>query len=157
MRRIPSIHIRKDDLEKVLRLNGPITLENVDDMLKICRRYSLESRSLFIDSRIEKQKAEKRVDSPTGDANLLSDIIYSVRVSLKHIGVTKIKQGDNQWASLKGLVSVINEYCNNRGINKREGYTLFIKTGLDLVNNSKKKPNYAFICNNLLFNLFVIL
>lgn len=150
MKRIPSIHIRKDDLEKVLRLHGPITLENIDDMLKICRRYSLETRSIFIDSKIEKQKIEKRVDTPTGDANLLSDIIYSVRVSLKHIGVTKIKQGDNQWSSLKGLVSVVNEYCNARDIPKKEGYTNFVRTGLELLNNGKKKPNYAFICNNLL-------
>lgn len=151
MKRIPSIHIKRDDLLKVIKKHGPINEDNLDYILKVCRRYSVETRSLFISSKLEKEKVEKRTSSPTGDANLLSDIIYAVRIKLKHIGVTKIKQGDNQWSSLKGLTSVINEYCESRNIDKKEGYTQFVMTGINIISsNGKKKPNYAFICNNLL-------
>ncbi len=150
MKRVPSIHIRKDDLIKVIEKHGEIGLDNLDIIMAECRKFSLESRSLYIDTKLEQDKVGKRLDSPTGDSNLLSDIIYAVRIKLKHIGVTKIRQGDNQWAPLKGLVSVVNEYCESRDFEKKEGYTKFVTMGLELLLKSKKKPNYGFICTNLL-------
>ena len=54
----------------------------------------------------------RRTQSTVGNANMLADIIYSVRIKLKHVGVTKIKQTDNQWAQIRELVPIIDEFCS---------------------------------------------
>ena len=150
MKREPSIHIRKSDLIKIIKSYGEITLENLDEVMREARKHSIDTRSLIIDNKVHLEKITKRTESPTGDANLLSDIIYSVRVKRKHVGVTKIKQGDNQWASVKGLVTIVNDFCNRYEMEKRAGYIEFVETGFDIFESSSKRINYGFIGNALL-------
>ena len=79
----------------------------------MARGYSLDHRSVFTNNKKQAQKVTNRTSSSIKDTNLLADIIYSSRIKLKHVGVTKIKQTDNQWVQLKQLVPIIEEFCSN--------------------------------------------
>ena len=145
--REPSIHITISKLQELLGKHFPVSVKELNKVTKAiateARRYAIDTRSI----QTLTQKVEKAVSSRTksnfGDANLLADIIYSARVKLKHIGVTKIKQSDPQWAQVKQLVPTANEFCERYALDYREGYIQFVTTGLKLLSKSKK-PNYNF-------------
>lgn len=109
-----------------------------------CRSHSLDHRSLNVTTKKQEEKATKRVSGSIGDANMVAEIIYSTRVRLKHIGVTKIKQTDPQWGQIKELTNTINEFCNQFDLPKRRGYIEFITWGVKLF-MSTKRPNFSFL------------
>lgn len=123
-----------------------VSEEFVDKFFTRARQYSLDHRSVIGDNKPVRKKAISRTSSSIGDANLLADIIYSTRIQLKHIGVTKIKQTDLQWASIKELVPVVNEFCQKYGFEPRQGYIEFVTTGLKLMAQAKR-VNYNFCAN----------
>lgn len=141
--RIPSIHIRKDDLVKVIKKYGEITIDNLDTIFMECKRYAVDTRSIQVDTVKLQQKVEKHTSSTMGDTNLVSDLIYALRVQLKHIGVQKIKQSDPQWSNLKDLVVVLNGFCETYDIPKREGYIAYLEIGFQMMSKIKK-VNYQY-------------
>lgn len=147
--RIPSIHILKSDLEVLIGKYGGITLDNLDKVLRDARKVSAEHRSVHTTSQKASQNILKRTSSNIGDANLLADVIYSVRIKLKHLGVTKIKQSDNQWGNIKELSSIINEFCESQKLETREGYIKFVTIGISLI-TKQNKPNFNFLAKWLI-------
>lgn len=157
--REPSIHITRETLLKLiikyigkdLGENDPGLFEygglrldkRVDKIMKEARNYSLDSRSILLNTRKTREKVNKVTKSQIGDANLLADIIYSVRIKLKHVGVTKIKQTDIQWSQIKELVPVINDFCSKFNLKPREGYITFVETGF-LLMGKNKRVNYSY-------------
>lgn len=157
--REPSIHITKEVLLKLIvkyigkdlgesnpglfEYGGLRLDKRVDKIMKEARNYSLDSRSILLNTRKTREKVSKVTKSQIGDANLLADIIYSVRIKLKHVGVTKIKQTDIQWAQVKELVPVINDFCLNFNLKPREGYIIFVEIGL-LLMSKNKRVNYSY-------------
>lgn len=143
MKRVASLHILRTHLEEIIKVNGPITLDNLDDVMRLGRKLSIENRSLQINETKKSKETARRLVGSIGDANLLADIIYSVRIKLKHVGVTKIKQTDNQWANVKELTQIINDFCNAENLEQRDGYIKYITIGVKLLSVSPK-PNYAY-------------
>lgn len=141
--REPSIHISRSAIIKFIQDNSSITGQNLDEFMKFSRKHSLDHRSLLSNNKKTQDKAQKRVKGSIGDAQMIADIIYSTRISLKHIGVTKIKQSDPQWGQLKELIPIINEFCNQNKLTKRQGYIEYISMGIKLF-QSGRKPNYGF-------------
>lgn len=141
--RIASLHILKTDLEKIIQKVGPITLDNLEEVMRIGRSISIENRSLQLTESKKGKESQRRLTGNVGDANMLADIIYSVRIKLKHVGVTKIKQTDSQWANIKELTQVINDFCEANNLEKRIGYIKFITIGIKLLASSNK-PNYSY-------------
>lgn len=127
-------------------MGGMISEEFVDKFFTKARQYSLDHRSVVGENKKVQTQAVRRASGSIGDANLLADIIYSTRVQLKHIGVTKIKQTDLQWASVKELVPVVNEFCQKFGFEPRQGYIEFVTTGIKLMSQAKR-VNYNFCAN----------
>lgn len=143
--REPSIHLTRTTLKELLNkhiLKG-VTDDAIDVLLSAARKLALDTRCIQSTTK----KTEKKVDSITksslGDAQLLADVIYSARVKLKHIGVTKIKQGDSQWVQVKELVPTVNQFCEAYNLDYRKGYIEFVTIGLKLLSKTKK-PNYNF-------------
>lgn len=137
--REPSIHIKLSDfnnLNKKLRLG--LNQDQVASLFKEARSLSNLQRSAVNLNKKISDKIQKGTTTVVGDAQLLADIIYSTRISLKHLGVTKIKQSDPQWSSLKELAQVINEFCDANSLDRRKGYIEFVKVGLELAKNTKR-------------------
>lgn len=128
MKRDPSIHIKESDLIRIFNELGiKVPLPTV---LEYAHKYSVNIRSVSItNSRMEK-KLEKITKSNIGDAYLVSDIIYSVRIKLGHRGVRKIKEGDAQWATCKNLANICNQFCEDFNYEVREGYIRYINLGI---------------------------
>lgn len=151
VKREPSIHITKTQfLELWKKVDYPISEEFVIKFFMMARKYSLDHRSVLPNTKKQIQNVSSRTTSTVGDANLLADTIYSIRIKLKHVGVTKIKQTDSQWAWIKQLVSVVNDFCNNFNLKKRQGYIAFVETAIDLLTSSTKRANYNFIAKWML-------
>lgn len=144
--RKPGIHITIDKFSEIAKeLNLRISSAKIREFFALARGNSLDHRNLINSSnRKIREKVERRTRSSIGDANLLSELIYSVRIKLKHRGVTKIKQSDSQWASIKDLVPLINDFCKNNKLSPRKGYIEFIKVGFILMESQSKKPNYNY-------------
>lgn len=149
--REPSIHISKSIFIKILEKEGvKISKSKIDSIFTTARNYSLDHRSILKNNKKNQKILFRRTQSTVGNANMLADIIYSVRIKLKHVGVTKIKQTDNQWAQIRELVPIIDEFCSYyKFLNKRQGYIQFVEIGLNLMGNSNR-PNYSYCANWML-------
>lgn len=156
-KRSPSIHASKETLLKVIKKLGPIDESNLDQALLLCRRESLDHRSVMVDTMVAKKAVEVRTNSTLGDANLLATVIYSVRVKLKHIGVQKIKQSDSAWGQLKQIVPSINDFCDSYSYEKREGYICFITNAIELFQKKSNNKNYRFFPSWVLSNMDTII
>lgn len=144
--RKPGIHITIDKFSELAKeLHIRISDTKLREFFALARKDSLDHRNVINSSnRKVREKVERRTNSSVGDANLLSELIYSVRIKLKHRGVSKIKQSDPQWASIKELVPLINDFCTNNKLSHRRGYIEFIQIGFILMESKSKKPNYNY-------------
>ena len=149
--REPSIHITFTKFKEIWNQVDGRKLSNKTllEIFKMARGYSLDHRSVFTNNKKQAKKVTNRTSASISDTNLLADIIYSSRIQLKHVGVTKIKQTDSQWMQLKQLVPVVNEFCERYKLKKRQGYIIFVDTALGLMGTSKR-ANYAFAASWML-------
>lgn len=162
-KREPSIHVSRSVLYTLIvkyigrdlgesiendqvEYGGINLMDRVNLIMKEARQSSLDHRSVVVGNKKVQEQATKRVQSSIGDANLLADVIYSVRVKLKHVGVSKIKQTDMQWAHIKQLVPVVNDFCERYNFEARFGYIEFVTIGLNLMSKAKR-VNYNFAAN----------
>ena len=148
--REPGIHISKTTFKYIIdKLELDIDDDLVDLFFKEARNFSLDHRSVLSTNSKTRISVEKRVSSSINEANLLSDIIYAVRIKMKHISVFKIKQIYNQWAQIKSLVPTVNSFCEKYGFKQREGYIKFVETGLKILSTTKR-ANYNYCASWML-------
>lgn len=145
--REPSIHISISTFLNITKKLGiRVSKEKTEELFRVARDNSLDSRSLYIKGAKAEAIATKRTMGKIGDANMLANIIYFVRVKMKHIGVTKIKQTDPQWAQVKSLVPIVNQFCEKYELKYRDGYIQFVETGLKLMSKTKR-ANFNYCAN----------
>lgn len=148
MEREPSIHVTRYVLINLTRELGiKLSKPNIDRLMKAAREVSADNRTMI--AKANQTRQMKKMEGSIGDANLAAQIIYSLRVKLKHIGVTKIKQTDPAWGQIRQLTPTLNQFCENYELEKREGYIAFIQTGFDLMAKSRK-INYNYCANWML-------
>jgi hypothetical protein len=94
------------------------------------KRYSLEKRSISITTQTLAKKVLNKVTNDKSDITLLSQIIFSVRQSLKHRGIKPIDNNSAEWVALKKLTPLVNDFCNDFQLSKREGYIAYTRMGL---------------------------
>lgn len=123
MKRDPSIHIRLSSLKKVFKKYG---LDDVDDIFLELKKYHI-NRTVIISNKKDDKKVKKALKSSKYDTFLLSDIIYSVRIKLKHRGIKKITESDKLWDSLKELTKLVNQFCDDFDLEKRNGYIKYVE------------------------------
>lgn len=137
MKRDPSLHITKSEFSKICDLLGHKDFP-IDTFFSFAKKNTLYSRGVIVSNK----KTTKRVNNlllvKTGDANLIADIIYASRIKLKHRGVRKITEADSrQWVNCKKLASICNTFCNDFGLETREGFIQYIEIGLSRMSDYK--------------------
>jgi len=157
----PSIHISYAQfLSLTKELGIKVSKPKAQLLFQKARQYSLDHRSIVVSNRKKlTETIEKRTQATIGDTNLLAQTIYAVRVKKKHIGVTKIKQFDSAWATLKELTNMVNEFCQAYDLPTKAGFVKFVETGFNLMETNKYKnyntaPNWLKKNYNMVVNRY---
>lgn len=150
--REPSVHVRRSDLLRVLNQYSEITVDEVNLIMEELRRVSCDTRSVTVTNDKLKRDTEKRLLSSKGDASLMADIIYSIRIKMKHRGVRKITSADSDWLQIKQLAKLGNQFAEEFKLETREAYIKYVETGIKKLSSmrayiSKLINMYESICN----------
>lgn len=136
--RDPSIHVKKSDFKQVIKSMFDISNKDIDLLVLELRKYSCDQRSVAPSNKKLTVTTKRTLESNKGDAMLVSELIYSVRISLKHKGVKRIKEGDRDWLMVKELAGLCNNFSNDFDFSdKRSGFAQYIKMGLTRINSFK--------------------
>lgn len=157
MRREPSIHVTKTNLTKVLHeiLSNDMDSKDINDVInKLLIEsvpYSISSRTIVPSNNRLEKKAEKVAKSSRMDGDIFANALYMVRKKLKHRGISQIKPGTKDWDSIKVISQQALDFCNEFGIDKKQGFTKYIELGLIRMGNNKFNINrfnslYETIC-----------
>lgn len=137
MEREPSIHVTRAVLINLVKELGiKLSKPNIDRILRAAREVSADNRTMI--AKANQSKQMRKVEGSIGDANMAAQIIYSIRIKLKQVGVTKIKQTDPAWGQIRQLTPTLNQFCENYELEKREGYIAFIQLGIELMSKSRR-------------------
>lgn len=129
--RDPSIHITKSDFRELLREFG-ISRFPTDKFFLAAKQKAATARMVTVTNQRNYKKAKTIALAAPGDANLAASILYAVRIQLKHRGVKKIDESDKrQWPQVKQLAEACNIFCQDFGLETREGYIQYIKIGFN--------------------------
>lgn len=131
MTREPSIHITKSDLRKVLKTLGIKEEYFVIEIMKRSKTYSLNSRNVVVTNDKLEKKVNKIVQSSRKDADLFAQLVYAIRKSKKHRGISHMKPGSKDWDILKEVAASALDFCNEFDLKRRDGFIEYIKIGMD--------------------------
>lgn len=140
--REPSIHITESKLLELLcdytGVCADEEFQQAKQMVKFvmakAKNFSLDKRLIVPNSKTQK-KVETKLSNDKSDYNLLSGIIYTVRKKLRHRGIKSIDVNSSEYATLKKLTPILNEFCNDFELDKRQGYIEYVTTGLRKINS----------------------
>ena len=137
MKREPSLHITEDNLRFLLREfydhdeNAESDIDEIVDFLMTKGvKLALEKRTITLTNEKMIHKVETKTTNDKTDISLLSQIIFTIRQSLKHRGIKPIDKDSPEWAQLKKLTPIINNFCNDFNLEKRQGYIEYVKIGI---------------------------
>lgn len=127
--REPSLHIREDILKK--SLSGILDPSLVEELVYKLRKFSCTERSVIVSNKRAKKKLDKLSQSNKASADLVSAIIYNTRLKLKHRGVKKITEKDQDWLKMKEIASTCSLFCETFDLPIREGCIKYIRMVFD--------------------------
>lgn len=136
--RDPSIHITKSSFREILK---ELEISNfpLEDFFVKARQVSVDARIIAPTDKRTKKKVDNITLASKGDADLAADILYSVRVQLKHRGIKKINESNSQqWSLCKKLADVCNTFCDDFGLSTRAGYIKYMMIGFRKMNGNHK-------------------
>lgn len=128
--RKPSIHIDIDTFASIVESLGKVDSSNIEEFFVLARKHSINHRSVTISNDKLKRDVQRVIQSSKGDTSLMADIIYSVRIKLKHRGIKRITMKDREWLQLKELTKLVNQFCNDFNLDTREGFIKYVEMGL---------------------------
>lgn len=148
MEREPSIHVTRSNLIKIVHELGiKLSKPNIDRIMKAAREVSADNRTMMV--RANQKRQIRKTEGTIKEANLAAEIIYGIRVKLRHVGVTKIKQSDPTWGQVRELVPILNRFCEKFDLERRKGYIDFLTQGIDLLSKNKR-ANWNYCANWML-------
>lgn len=133
--REPSIHITKLQFEEIL---NTLEVDNfpVEAFFVIARKMAINHRAVLVSNNKNTKRVTNLLLASKGDAALVADIIYATRIKLKHRGVRKINEGNQKdWVACKKLADICNTFCNDFGLDTREGFIKYIELGISRMTN----------------------
>lgn len=143
-KRSPSIHITKSQFEEIL---NTLEVDNfpVEAFFVIARKEAINHRAVLVSNHKNTKRVNNILLASKGDAALVADILYAIRIKLKHRGVRKINESNSrEWANCKKLAEVCNTFCEDFKFDTREGFIKYIETGL------KRMTDYRNVMQRLL-------
>lgn len=135
--RDPSIHITKHQFEDIL---DTLEVDNfpTDAFFIIARKMAINSRAVLVSNNKNHKRINAILLASKGDAALIADIIYATRIRLKHRGVRKINESSSrEWTNCKKLAEICNIFCEDFGLETREGFIKYIEMGLKRLTDSR--------------------
>jgi hypothetical protein len=137
MRRTPSLHITEETLTQVLRriIEDDNSVRYVPeilakDILVAAKHHSINSRSISITNKAQEKAIERVFKSGLSEAHLFNRTLAMVRKTLKHRGITPIKEGDRNWGMIKDATALAITFCNDFGLEPKTGIQEYIRLGI---------------------------
>ena len=135
MKRDPSIHITKGTFEGILKAME-IPYFPTDAFFLAARKNSVDSRAVIASNKKVTKQVDKITLASHGDALLAADLLYATRIKLKQRGVRKITEANQrEWTLCKKLADICNTFCDDFGLETREGFITYIEIGLKRLTN----------------------
>lgn len=161
MKRQPSLHIKQDNLQKVLDQifevkDSPIKWDTAllaKEIVTGGRKYAATNRNLLVDTQKIAKRAKKIISAEDADVYDFAKMLILHRKQRKHQGIAIIKPGSKDWAYLKEVTQSAVRFCDEVGISKKDGFTYYISQCLDKVKKfslPKLISLYSTICNEYL-------
>jgi len=127
--RDPGIHITRKDFKEILDYLA-ITNFPIDNFFMVARKKSISSRAVLIQHKKDTKKIQNTLLASIGDAQLIADLIYAIRMKLNHRGIRKITQSNTrEWALCKKLADICNTFCSDFELDTREGFIEYLSIG----------------------------
>jgi hypothetical protein len=134
--RIPSIHIDEQNL--ILALDKLKKVHNykynskdlANNLLLESIKYSIHTRSINPSNKKSQDKVDKVMKSGLGDAMKFARVLYLVRVSMKHRGVTQINQASKEWPILKQITQDAVTFCKDFDLTLDQGFKEYLTLGI---------------------------
>lgn len=149
--RIPSLHISKTDLSKILNeiLGDADITTLVNQIFLKARKYALTHRSLLDGQQRLARKRLQIQSSTQADALLFSETLFLYRQGLKQKGVSRIKVGSKDWLIIKESAASALQFAEDFNLPSKEAFTLYISISMSKMNkfNNMKLPSmYSAVC-----------
>lgn len=136
--RQPSVHLTKSSFNQLLE-ELEVKAFPVDAFFRMAASRAIISRNLVVKNKKITKKVNKVLLATKGDTQLTADLIYAVRIKLRHRGVRKITEANSrEWSLCKELTSICNQFRETYNFdNTREAFITYIELGF-----KKMQGNY---------------
>lgn len=141
--RDPSIHITESKLAKILSevfedLSLTVNYQKLaKDIVKRSKNSQLTNRKLVVSNEKLFKKATTVVKSNVGDVELLNTLIYHIRKTKTKLYMReKYKPNSKDYTQLKELANICNNFCNDFGYDKKEGYTKYLMESIPKITST---------------------
>lgn len=131
MKREPSIHITRDSLRIILNSLGIEENYFIKEIMRRAKSNSIGTRTVTISTDKLEKKFKKITQSSRKDADLFAQVIYAIRKSKKHRGISHMKPGGKDWDILKEVAASALDFCNEFELNRRTGFIKFVEIAMD--------------------------
>lgn len=152
MTREPSIHITKTQFNQLLE-ELEIKAFPTDAFFRQASKRAINSRAVVVSNKKITKKVNQVLLASKGDTQLAADILYAVRIKLKHFGVRKINEANRrEWTLLKELTSILNQFAETFEFkNVREAFIKYIEIGFHRMgkNNRNSLPRLISMAENI--------
>lgn len=152
MNREPSVHITKSQFLQLLE-ELDIKAFPVDAFFRQAAKRALNTRAVVVTNKKTTKQVSKVLLASKGDTQLTADIIYAVRIQLKHRGVRKITEFHKRdWSLCKELTSICNQFAETYNFETtREAFIAYIKLGFERMgkNNRNWLPRLVSMSDNI--------
>lgn len=153
--RVPSIHITKSDLLKVIRTvldDDRYDHEDiVEQIMTLSKSKAITSRTLTLSKALMEKKFNKLLKASNDDTFKFIKLLQMTRRTLKHRGLTEIKENSRDWLTCKDICNNAINFCNDFELKKEEGFVTYIKIGILLTQKfylPKLLSLHEAICNH---------
>lgn len=132
MNREPSVHITKSQFLQLIEELG-VKAFPVDAFFRQAAKRAINTRAVVVTNKKTTKQVSKVLLASKGDTQLTADILYAVRVKLKHRGVRKITEfHKREWALCKELTSICNQFAETYKFQTaREAFIAYIRLGFE--------------------------
>lgn len=154
MKRNPSIHITKLQFENILSY---LEIDNfpVEAFFVVAKKEAINSRVVDITTKKANKQISNTLLASQGDAALVADIIYSVRIKLKHRGVRKIQETNTRdWNACKKLAAICNDFCSSFELNTRGGFIKYIELGISRMTDHRNMIQRLISMSENIFSVY---
>jgi hypothetical protein len=125
--RIPSVHIKLPDLEKVLAdLGYPKAL--AQKILEKSFRYRCHRYMLKAD--INSLRKAKKLEKSTVSLEWFSGLLAQERMQAHHKGIKPIRAGSNEYNLLRDIATLSQDFVDAYGFDREEGHRTYIRLGI---------------------------